>query len=196
MANLDRPRGLVPLRHVGGGQVRTSIYDIVSAYGTALYQGDPVKMSGTGSTAGRPGIQKAAAGEIAVGVLVGVRFVDNGTGEWSTKAYFPASQAVDKVEALVVDDPLVEFLIQCETGTAFAATMIGNCCDWTDTAGSTSTAQSGAEADISSLATSGNGLRIMGLYEDPENTIAEHADVRVMFAEHQRLGITSGVGGV
>jgi hypothetical protein len=76
MANVDRPIGLRPLRHLGGGEVRMNGYTIASGYNVSLGAGDPVIMTGTGRN-----IAVAAASEDGcIGVFYGVRYT-NAAGE-------------------------------------------------------------------------------------------------------------------
>lgn len=207
MANTDAPRGFVPVDCLvgGGGIPPTREYSIATTYGTNIFTGDPVEMTGTGGPNGLPNIQRAAAGNTDnIGVFMGCKYV-NSSGETVYSAYWPASTASTDVTAYVVDDPFAIFEIQCITGTAFNDDMIGQLCDWSlATAGSTASGQSGAEADISSLAATGKSLRILRrVTGDPENTEAAHANIQVMFVEHAMnphaedgSGTIVGAGGV
>ena len=67
MANKDGKFGLRPVRKLSGGNICTSNYEIATAYGTAIYTGDVVELTGTGLN-----IQKAAAtNEDNLGVFAG-----------------------------------------------------------------------------------------------------------------------------
>lgn len=94
-------KGLNPARKIGQGPNNGGFttYTIASGYATALFTGDVVKMASDGT------IQKASNGDVAVGVLVGVQYVDtNGTPQH--KPYFPAAfTSTQPIYAKVDDDP-------------------------------------------------------------------------------------------
>ena len=141
MANVNRPCGLVPVTNLNGvawnGQA--NIYSIPASYGTALYIGDPVTLSGTGTaitgvpeiailTAGDAGaITGQTAARVPIGVIIGL-----GTGEGLIAnpnnlniTYRPASDAAIWY-ALVVDDPNTLFEVQdIGSSTALTYTDIG-----------------------------------------------------------------------
>jgi hypothetical protein len=197
MANVDGRFGLRPLKSLSGGghPAKLSSYTIASAYNTDLFKGDPVEMTGTGKN-----IQQAAAANADnIGVFMGVDYpASDGTPTFGR--YWPADTVTKgsvAARAKVHDDPNTIFTIQCESGTDFTQAMVGQGCDWVFThTGDTATGLSGAEADISALATTNKSLRIMGLYNDPENVVGEHAVIEVMFAEHVLGRVVAGVGGI
>lgn len=197
MANVDGRFGLRPLKSLSGGghPAKLSRYDIASAYDTNIFKGDPVELTDTSKQIA----QAAAANADNIGVFMGVDWVAS-DGEPKFGRYWPADTVTKgsvAARALVCDDPNVIFTMQCESDTDFTLAMIGNGCDWVFThAGDTATGLSGAEADISALATTGKALRIMGLHNDPDNAVGEHAVIEVMFAEHVLGRVVSGVGGI
>lgn len=198
MANIDGAFGLKPIRHPSGS-IRNNVnapgYTIATGYSTSLFRGDPVELTGTG-TGKYPGIQVAAAGNVDnLGVFWGCQYVD-AQGNQVFSRYWPASTTATSILAFVFDDPQIVFAIQSESGVTPAVTDFGNCCDWAAGTGSTVTGLSAYEADTSALATSGKSLQIMGVLDDPENTLAVHAILEVKFREHIHLGVVSGVGGV
>lgn len=109
MANVDRAIGLRPLRHLGGGEVRSNAYNIASGYATALGAGDPVKMTGTGRN-----IARAAGGDVVVGVFDGCKYTTQ-SGERKFSMYWPAGMVATEIEALVYDDPMISFRVQADT---------------------------------------------------------------------------------
>jgi hypothetical protein len=71
MANANGPRGLKAVRKLGGGNISLTEYTIAKDYGTAIYTGDVVEMTGTGRN-----IAKAAAqNEDNIGVFAGCRYI-------------------------------------------------------------------------------------------------------------------------
>jgi hypothetical protein len=189
MANTNAPFGLRPIKHVAGGQIRTSEYSIASAYGTSIYTGDVVELTGTGRN-----VEKAAAANVDnIGVFAGCRYV-NSKGEQVFSQYWPASTTATDIVAFVYDDPNLVF--ECQADGAVAAEM-QLLVDWNVGTGSTTTGQSGLYAVVSGTsATTGGSLRVMGLIDRPGNAYGSYAKIEVMFAEHVLSRVVSGVGGI
>lgn len=184
MANTDKPRGLVPLRHLAGGVIRTNEYTIATGYNTIIGRGDPVKLVAGGTIE-----RAAAADELILGVFDGVQYTDaSGVPQFS--AYWPASTTATNIVAAVYDDPWIEFGIQVN-GT-IAATEIGANADF-DTVGNASTTTGQSAVELSASTGSGAAqCRILGLVKDPENAWGEYVDVRVLINEHA-LKSTTGI---
>ena len=68
MANTNAPFGLKPIKVLGGGCPKPSgDYSIASTYGSSIFRGMPVEMTGTGTN-----VQQAAAGNVDnIGVFYG-----------------------------------------------------------------------------------------------------------------------------
>ena len=101
MANVNAPRGLVPVRKLGGGSITQNAYSIATDYTTAIYTGDVVEMTGTGKN-----VTKSASGNTDnVGVFIGCSYIDaNGKPVWSK--YWPGvSDGKTNIVAQVIDDP-------------------------------------------------------------------------------------------
>lgn len=188
MANVNSPFGLRPVRHMGGGCVRTNEYSIASAYNTDIFHGDVVEMTGTGTN-----IAKAAAQNVDnIGVFAGCRYVDS-RGNQVFSPYWPADTVATDIVALVYDDPNIVFEVQCDT---LAAADVGALMDWNVGTGNASTGISGLYGVASSTGTTGKSLRIMGLKRSPDNAYGTYAKAYVTFAEHVLKGVVAGVGGV
>ena len=189
MANSNAPRGLVPVRHLTGGCIRVSEYSIANTYATAIYNGDPVEMTGTGRN-----IQLAAAANVDnIGVFAGIRYVD-ASGNQQFSNYKPASIAsATDVVALVYDDPEIVFEVQCDS---LAEADVGTQMDWNAGTGSTTTGNSGAYAQNSTKGTSGKSLRIQRLVPRVDNAYGDYAKAEVTFAEHALKTGAAGAGGV
>jgi hypothetical protein len=186
MANVDRAIGLRPLRHLGGGEVRSNAYSIASGYATALGAGDPVKMTGTGRN-----IARAAGGDVVVGVFDGCRYTDQ-TGARKYAMYWPAGQVATEIEALVYDDPMISFRVQADT---VAEADVGLLADLDDATPSAVTGLSGVELAATGAAATGKTCRILGVIDEVHNAYGAHADVEVLFIEHALKGVVAGVGG-
>lgn len=189
MSNVDNARGLIPLRHGAGGVIRPEHFTIASGYAANIGRGDIVELTGTGKN-----IQVAAGGNADnLGVFWGCSYTDPTTGSWRFSKYWPTGTVAADAEALVFADPQIVFRAQADT---IALADVGLLADWDDGTMSTSTGLSGREIVVSSGATTGQALRIIGLVDEPNNAVGAHGDIEVMFAEHIRLNVVSGVGGV
>ncbi len=96
MANVNKPFGFRPVGKVGSNYDNQGLtqYKISNNYGTALYQGDSVKLSG-----GYLAI--STTGAAIVGVFQGCYYIDPTTGKPTWKNYYPGSIAQDGIVALV-----------------------------------------------------------------------------------------------
>ena len=156
MANTDAPNGLKPVRHIAGGTIRPNEYKIPSGYNTAIFTGDAVKLLSSGYVA------VAAAGNRLLGVFAGCSY-PNSSGEQVFSRQWTASATTQ--------------------GTA-DFTDIGNMADIVATAGSTSTGQSAMEVS----GTTGTGtanLRILGLYNAPNNAYGTNGILEATIYEHE-----------
>jgi hypothetical protein len=140
MANTQMPFGLLPVRHMFGGVIRSNRYTIADQYSTSLFQGDPVVCTGTGKNVG---IATAGGSGTVTGVFNGCEYVD-AAGDTKFSKYWPAStvtKAGSSVFAWVFDDPFILYAIQSgATGVALADIRLLT--DLVSGAGSTITGQS------------------------------------------------------
>lgn len=182
MANVNAPMGLRTIRHYMGGLVRLNEYQIASALGSNIFDGDLVKSTGTTKQ-----ITVCAAGDRSVGVFRGVRYQET-DGNYVFRRYWPSGTTLltgSTCYALVNDDPHTLFAIQCSAG--FAVTDVGSVTDITAaTAGSTATGQSGMQADSTLFSASGSAqLKIIELVNSPDNAYGTNAKVAVLINEHE-----------
>lgn len=191
MANTNSPFGLRPVRHLSGGVIRANEYSIASDYGTNIFTGDVVELSGTGKN-----VTKAAATNVDnIGVFAGCRWVD-ASGKQHFSQYWPASSVstLTDIIAYVYDDPSLIFECQADGAVVGEMQLL---VDWNVGTGSTVTGQSGLYAVVSGTsATTGGSLRVMGLVDRPDNAYGSYAKIEVMFAEHVLGRVVSGVGGI
>jgi hypothetical protein len=211
MANVDAPFGLRPVAHKSGAPYSGAAnpYYVPSTYGTALYVGDPVTLTGTSNTAvvtqgGKfgigtlPEINKATLGdansdaERIYGVIVGFAPLPNDL----TKQYNPASTA--RV-VYVADDPDLLFEIQAD-GAIPAASIGLNAIMIATHSGSTVTGLSGIELDTTGTAPAADAsyqllIRRAVNREDNDTTIT-HAKVLVQISVHGWMqgGDTNAIG--
>lgn len=178
MANVDRPNGLTPVRHLSGGTIRANVYSIAAAYGTKIHSGSLVSMTGTGRN-----IALSDTDGPAVGVFAGCEYVDV-NGDVQFRPYWPAPGAVatgTTVKAFVFDDPQIVFEIQADEDVVEAD--IGQLADVVVGTGSDSTGRSATELDSSDIGSAGL-LKILGLVDRPDNAYGDQAKVEVLINLH------------
>jgi hypothetical protein len=171
MANKDHPMGLKPVRTLSGvytGAVNP--YQIADTYNSAnsgIFTGDTVQPLSTGYIR----LGEAAPTVDTLGVFAGCNYVDPGSGTPTWKAYYPDSTniTVGIIEALICDDPMVVFEVQCD-GILTIADVFSNA-TVTITDGDTASGTSRFELDHSEVATtSTDPLKIIGLSTNDENS--------------------------
>jgi hypothetical protein len=174
MANVDSPQGFKPVRYVSGAPYNGAFnaYSTASGDSTAIFIGDPVKLSGTSQTIDGvvyADVAQAATGDVVLGVVVGVKPV---TAD-SLKYRAGSTQRI----LYVADDPNLLFEIQeVSGGTALTANDIGLNANFVVGSGSTTTGYSGVELNNSGEATTSSlDVQIVGLVNRADNAIGEHA---------------------
>lgn len=182
MANVNAPKGFVPLRHLLGGVIRANTHTIASAYGTRVGRGDPVKMHSDGT------IVRAAAGEVLLGICKGFKYVDSLGNQVFTDVWVAGTVATE-IEAYVYDDPFIVFAVQVD-GTLSAGD-IGACADIVVANYDLTTKTS--QCELSASVGSGTAqCKIIGLGKEPNNAWGANVDVEVLLNEHffkQEAGI-------
>lgn len=179
MANQDSSYGLRPIGLVGSGVNSTGVtqYEIAHANGDAIYQYGIVIPTDAGVIV-RAG--DTAGGTVAaLGVLMGVEYVDSVSKKPVYKNYWPGSSAnADTnypVKAFVADDPNQLFKVASDaslTSRANALTgVFANASLGTSAHdGSSSTGLSSAALAVNSIQTTATlPLRIVGIMDDPAN---------------------------
>lgn len=181
MSAVSAPFGLRPAYNPTGLD-RAKKYTIASAYGTAIFKGDPVILNTNGT------ITVGTAAADLLGVFAGCEYTDAGTGKRVVSDYWPASQAVlagSETYAWVYDDPANVYDIQANG--SIAQTAIGDQADVVMGAGSTLT---GLSNTVISSTLAGAGvqaqLRIVGFNGDLSNAAGDaFTVVQVQIARHQ-----------
>jgi hypothetical protein len=176
MANVDAAFGLTPVRHLSGnGYSRANKYTITSGLAENIFTGDLVIITADGV------ITPHSATEVNnIGVFAGVSYTAS-DGSYVYSQYFPTGTTATNIIAYVYDDPYTVFKVQ--SAGSPAQTNIGNCADVVAGTGSTTTGQSGFEMN----GTMSNGtatLKILGLYEAPDNAFGTNAVMEVLINEH------------
>ena len=190
MANVDKAFGMRPLGNLSAsGSQKQFGYEIADNQTGAIYQGDLVTVYDGYLVQFDPDTHTAA-----VGVFNGCNYIDPTTGKPTWKNYYPGSVNITqgKIIADVLDDPNQLFIIQND-GTSAAANY-GKNADVVMGTGSTTTGVSGMELDTSTIAkTAALNVKIVGLWDVPNNAVGANAVVVVKINEH--LYGSAGVAG-
>lgn len=188
MANTDAPNGFTPLRHLTGGVVRPQEYLIANAYNANLASGDLVALASDGT------INRATAGGVALGVFYGAEYIENSTGDvkfvkvWNNGT---AVKANTSVKAYVYDDPNITYKVQ-GNGT-FAAANVGETCNVTLGTFNSTFGYSTDEADLATLGTGAQVLKILRLIDEPNNAVGANAKLEVIINNSNYGTRTAGV---
>lgn len=179
MTATSAPFGFMPIRHAHGGStfgVETLQDGIVTAYGTSIGTGSPVKLVAGGT------LEKCAVTDALVyGIFAGCFYVDS-SGRERTSAYWPASTTATNIRAMWWRDPFLEYKVQ--GAATIAATAVG---DEADHVAGTVNTLSGRSADqFGTLVGAGNSaqFRVVGLLDQLDNAWGDtYTIVRVVINE-------------
>ena len=192
MANPDIVRGLQPVSNAYGGAYTggARVYTTASGDATAIFIGDPVKLSGTAQVVNGQtytDVAQAATTNVVVGVVIGV------LADVATSLPYRAASTVRRL--LVVDDPNALFEIQeVSGGTALTAAAIGLNTPFVVGSGSTVTGYSGVELNNAGEDTTNTlDLKIIGLSPRENNAVGENAKWLVRLNNHIYVNQTAGV---
>lgn len=192
MANVDAPRGLVPVSKLDGSPYSASVrlFSTASGDGTAIFVGDPVKLSGTSSTVDGvvyTDVDQAATGDVIAGVVVG--FV----AETRDSLVYRAASTTRLALVETGKDCLFE-IQEVSGGTALTAAAIGLNADFVVGSGSTATGFSGVELNNATEATTNTlDLQIVGLSPRSDNEVGEHAKWLVRINRSQWANQIAGI---
>jgi hypothetical protein len=193
MANKDAAFGLRLARSGNGSDLQNmqNKYRIASGYGTAIFQGDMVKVVTGG------GIERFADGDSGpiLGVFNGCRFTDPSTSKERFSNHYPASTAAADIEAFIIDAPHAVYEIQAED-TFPVADLFGNFDIVNATAGDTVSGISRAELDVTTGATTATlPLKAIDISQDPENSDVSSANTNVIVMINNHL-FSAGTAGL
>ena len=200
MANVSRPNGLSPVKHLTGAPYngQGNIYQIAAADTNGYAIGDPVISSGTGDANGVPGITLAAATGPIRGVIMGLGTMEGGIFNplnLNSTVRPAAAQATDWY-AIVADSPDLIFKVQEHAnGTQLAATEIGlNQVLYLGTNnGFSSGWQLASATDAIPATTSTLQVRLLGLDRTRDNAFGANAKWLVKINAHELSAGTAGV---
>ena len=173
MATSATPNGAEPVNTLSAsgsysGKVRHM--KVASAYGTAIFYGDFVKLVAAGTVEKAAVTTAVVAG--TVGIFVGCSYTDPSTSQLTFNQQYPASTTASDIMAYVVDDPKLVFKMQGDE--AIAQTGLGNNISAVSTAGSTAIGRSKNALDGGSIATTNTlPLRIIEFVDGPSSTVGD-----------------------
>jgi len=183
MANADRPNGMLPYRHLTGGEIRTTKYNLDASNGDLITKGDPVIREGDGF------IARGAAGGTFLGVAAGFIHTD-ADGNEKYVDQIPATKTnFTGLKVLVWDDPDILFQIQADGTTAvtdrFATFPI------VIAAGDTDRKLSNCELD--STGGAGDELKIIDKVDITNNDWGANVNLIVLINDHAYRAVKAGV---
>lgn len=196
MANTNTPWGLRPVKSLiaGDWDGRGNVYHILSTDATYSYHvGDLVQLSGTGDANGVPGVTKytpndgVTLGTGACGVIVGIGVNPGGpyVNPSNLDAVYAPQVKSSDYYCLVADDPFLIFEVQeGGSGTALAATAIGNNCNLSYTAAHTGRISTTILDNSTEATTIGLDVHLMRLAPTPGNAFGYYAKWHVMINNH------------
>ena len=157
-----RPIGTLSASGSWTGKVRH--LPIGSTYGTAIFNGDFVKLAADGEVEKDAGTTALTA----VGIFVGCSYTPSTTNQKTFNTQWPASTTATDAMAYVIDDPHVVF--QMQSDEALNTTDRGLNASVVQTAGSTSIGKSKNALDGSTPATKNTlPLRILDFVDGPKS---------------------------
>lgn len=167
MANVDRPDGLRPVKHLSGAPYNGAAnrYYVPSTDETAIYLGQPVKLVGSATTDGVPHVTAmTTTADVVCGVVVGVE------PDTADSTMYRAASTGRYL--YVADDPSILFEIQSDGVGGVGA--VGEVADVTGFTGSTSTGRSNMEISNTSITNNGDqteDVHIVSGVQRPDNDI-------------------------
>ena len=181
MANQETAYGLRPIGLVGNAYNSTGVtqYEIASNNTNALFNGAIVVPTSAG-VIDQAGATSGGTTQ-ALGVLMGVEYVDSSTKKVVFNNYWPGSSNVSvdtnfPVKALVADNPNQLFKVASDAtltdrATALTAIFANASLGTSARTGSTSTGRANGALAVSSIATTATlPLRIVGIMDDEANS--------------------------
>ena len=191
MANVDKPFGFKPLRHLNGSPWNGmfNIYYHSASDTAAIGKGDLVQADATNyETTGKyPTVKRHVAGQednigVAIGFGTNPQLMTN-VANLNAVNYCAASTAM---YVAVVDDPTVVFEVQEDSDAgANTADQVGYFADVVVAAPSTTTGTSGMELDSSSaVAGTSQTLRILRVVNREDNELGTNCKWEVLINEH------------
>ena len=165
--------GLRPIKMYGNGYENMGLGEYpVAASSDAIYNQDLVCQHTTGYV-----IVGIAGTEDIIGSLNGVFYTDATTNKPTFQNYLQGSNTATDIVALVNDSPIQQYEVRSNNTGASDQSDVGNTADIAYSAGGSPNYISGATLNDSTLGTSAQQLKIIGVSRDPENNDLTSANV-------------------
>ena len=162
---------------------------VASAYGTAIFYGDFVKLV----TAGTIELDTGTSALTSIGIFMGCKYTDSSTSQLTFNQTWPASMAASDAAAYVLIDPDVLFKMQGDG--SIAQTGLGANFSVIQTAGSTTIGRSKNACDASTVATTNTfPIRLVDFVDGPTSTVGDtYTDGIFRFNAGHQLTNTTGI---
>ncbi len=162
---------------------------IASAYDTAIFYGDFVKLV----TAGTIEKDAGTAALTSIGIFMGCKYTDSSTSQLTFNQTWPADMAASDAAAYVLIDPDVLFKMQGDA--TIAQTGLGANFSVIQTAGSTTIGRSKNASDASTVATTNTfPIRLVDFVDGPTSTVGDtYTDGIFRFNAGHQLTNTTGI---
>jgi hypothetical protein len=165
--------GLKPIKMYGNGYENMGLGEYpVAASSDAIYNQDLVCQAASGYV-----IVGIAGTEDIIGSLNGVFYTDATTNKPTFQNYLQGSNTATDIVALVNDSPIQQYEVRSNNTGASDQSDVGNTADIAYSAGGSPNYISGATLNDSTLGTSAQQLKIIGVSRDPENNDLTSANV-------------------
>lgn len=192
---VDGPYGLVPVKLLSGSPFMGVMrhYQIASGYGTAIFQGDAVKLV-TGGTVERDTFDAAMT---PIGVFMGCSYTDPNLKYKVFRQSYPASTVASDIEAYVVDATDVLFKVAVvSSGTtigSLAITDIGANAEGVDNTGDSVSGNSRGAISQTSATTNTLPFRIVDLVQETKNSSGGFTEAYVKWNAGHAFNNTTGI---
>lgn len=178
MAATAAPYGLRPINLIGGQPYAgsTRLIKIASGYAQNIFYGQPLVLNGTTGTVEADTTTTTALGNPGtIGVFAGCTYTDPNLRYKVFRQSWPTGTVAADAEAYVIDDPDVVMQVQAN-GAVTQAALGANIGFVNISAGSTTTGNSTAAANASTIATTNTlPLRIIGFVDGPDSVVGDAA---------------------
>ena len=191
MANQNAPFGLRPIGKVGQNDDNQGLSEYsIDASSAAMYQNDPVQAAATGYIT----VVSTSTATI-LGSLNGIYYTDANTSKPTWANNLKAANTATDIVAFVSDDPYERFEIQSDNTLASLQTDVFNCADIAYTAGDSANYLSKVELDDTTLTTTAQQLKVLGVSKNIDNDEigASHVNFIVKVNSHFLANGTAGI---
>jgi hypothetical protein len=162
---------------------------IASAYNTAIFYGDFVKLV----TAGTIELDTGTAALTSIGIFMGCKYTDPNSNQMTFNQTWPASTSASDAAGYVLIDP--DALFKMQGDATIAQTGLGANFSVIQTAGSTTIGRSKNACDASTVATTNTfPIRLVDFVDGPKSSVGDtYTDAIYRFNAGHQLTNTTGI---